>query len=77
MVDIIRLLQMGGQGPEDSVASFMTSFLQQGKLQLVGEVTPQELESMRRLLPGFTENFQLVIIDELPEKKAQNIIQKF
>lgn len=77
IVDIIRLLQMGGQGPEDSVASFMTSFLQQGKLQLVGEVTPQELESMRRLLPGFTENFQLVIIDELPEKKAQNIIQKF
>lgn len=77
IVDIIRLLQMGGQGPEDSVAAFMTSFLQQGKLQLIGEVTPQELDSMRRLLPGFTENFQLVLIEELPDKKAQNIIKKF
>ena len=77
VVDIIRLMQIGGEGAEDSVASFLLSFLQQGKLQIVGEVTNQELESMRRLLPGFVENFQIVKIEELSEEKIQNILAKF
>ncbi len=77
IVDIIRLLQVGGEGPEDSIASFLLSFLQQGKLQIVGEVTEPELESMRRLLPGFVENFQIIKIEELPEEKILNILNKF
>jgi len=76
VVDFIRLLQTGGEGPEDSVASFMSSYLREGKLQMVGEVTPEQLESIKRLLPGFTEQFQLVKIDELPEQKIQTILQK-
>jgi ATP-dependent Clp protease ATP-binding subunit ClpC len=77
VIDIVRLLQTGGEGPEDSVAAFLQSFLQQNKLQLIGEATPQELESMRRLLPAFVQNFQIIQIDELPEKKIQSILQKF
>ena len=77
VVDFIRLLQIGGGGPEDSVAAFLISFLQQGKLQIIGEVTPTELESVRRLLPGFVEYFQIVKIDELPEEKIQIILNKF
>jgi ATP-dependent Clp protease ATP-binding subunit ClpC len=77
VVDLVRMLQTGGSGPEDSVAAFLTSFIQQGKLQLMGEATPQEVESMRRLLPGFVENFQIVKIEELPEKKVQRILQLF
>lgn len=77
VVDIIRLLQVGGEGPEDSIASFLLSFLQQGKLQMAGEVTEQELESMRRLLPGFAENFQIIKIEELSENKIQSILSKF
>ncbi|MEM7104502.1 MAG: AAA family ATPase [Bacteroidota bacterium] len=76
VVDFVRLLQIGGEGPEDSVASFMISFLQQGKLQLVGEATPQELDSIKRLLPGFVENFQVITIEELPETKIQTILDK-
>jgi len=76
VVDFIRLLQTGGEGPEDSVASFMSSYLREGKLQMVGEVTPEQLESIKRLLPGFTEQFQLVKIDELPKQKIQTILQK-
>ncbi len=76
VVDFIRLLQTGGEGPEDSVAAFMSSFLRDGKLQMVGEVTPEQLESIKRMLPGFAENFQLVRIDELPEQKIQNILSK-
>ncbi len=53
VVDMVRLIESGGSGPEDSVAAFFSGFLQQGKLQMLGEATPAQLESMRRLLPGF------------------------
>ncbi|MEO1624915.1 MAG: AAA family ATPase, partial [Bacteroidota bacterium] len=76
VVDIIRLLQSGGQGAEDSVAAFLVSFLQQDRIQLIGEVTQQELESMRRLLPGFVEHFQLVQVEELSEQKIQSILTR-
>ncbi len=75
--DISRLMMIGGQGPEDSVASFFTSFLREGKLNLVGEVTPSQLESMRRMLPGFVENFRVVNLKELPEASIFNILDKF
>lgn len=77
VIDIIQLLQIGGSGPEDSVAAFLLAFLQQSKLQLIGEARPQELESMRRLLPGFVENFQIVRVDELPEQQLQAVLDKF
>ncbi len=76
VVDFVRLLQIGGEGPEDSVAAFLNSFLLQNKMKIVGEVTPQELESIKRLLPGFVENFQLITIEELPEDKIQGILDK-
>ncbi|MFK8104441.1 MAG: AAA family ATPase [Saprospiraceae bacterium] len=77
VMDMIRLLQTGGSGPEDSVASFLISFMQQGKLQMIGEVTEKELDSLRRLLPGFVENFQILKVEELPEQKIQSILDKF
>ena len=77
VVDLSRLLQSGGQGPEDSVAAFISIFLQQGKLQLVGEATPEELESMRRLLPGFVEHFQIVPVPKLADPKIRRILNKF
>ncbi len=77
VVDIIQLLRSGGYGPEDSVAAFLLTYLQQGKLQIVGEATPQQLESMRRLLPGFVEHFQLVSIKDPSEQKVQSILRHF
>ncbi len=77
VMDFIRLLQIGGGGPEDSVAAFLASFINKGKIQIVGEVTPREYESLRRLLPGFADNFQVIKIEELPEKKIHTIMDKF
>ncbi len=74
--DIVRLLQEGGKGVEDSVAAYLLPFIQQGRLQLVGEVTPQQLESMRRLLPGFVESLQFITIRELPEKQLNIVFEK-
>lgn len=76
LLDIIRLLQIGGNSPEVSVAAFLVPFLQNGQLTMIGEVTPTELESMRRLLPGFIENFQIFDIKELSENKIQAVFQK-
>lgn len=75
--DIVRLLLEGGKGVEDSVAAYLLPFLQQGKLQIAGEVTPPELESMRRLLPGFVESMQLVELPELPERSLAAVLEKF
>jgi len=77
VIDVIKMMQMGGQGSQDSVAAFLSSFLQKGKLQMIGEATPEELESMRRLLPGFVQNFQVIRLEELSEKKVQSILSKF
>ncbi len=75
--NIVRLLREGGKGAEDSVAAYLLPFIQQGKLQLAGEVTPQELESMRRLLPGFVESMQIVELPELPERSLAVVLEKF
>ena len=75
--DVIQLIQTGGQGAEDSVAAFMIPFLQQGQLQIVGEITPKQLDSLRRLLPGFTDLFQIITIQELAEDKIHSILNKF
>lgn len=77
VIDVSQLLQAGGDGAEDSIAAFLVPFLQSGQLQIIGEVTPNQLESMRRLLPGFVENFQIVQLEELPEPKIYNILEKF
>ncbi len=75
--NIARLLREGGKGVEDSVAAYLLPFMQQGKLQITGEVTPQELESMRRLLPGFVESLQIVELPELPERSLNVVLDKF
>jgi ATP-dependent Clp protease ATP-binding subunit ClpA len=75
--NVIQLLQTGGEGPEDSVAAFLMSFMQRGKLQLFGEATPQELESMRRLLPGFAEAFQVIPLEEQREQQVLEVLSKF
>lgn len=77
VMDLSQLLQSGGQGAEDSLAAFLNPFLQQGKLQMIGEATPEELESMRRLLPGFVEHFQIISLDKLPDLKVHRILKKF
>lgn len=75
--DIVRLLQMGGEGAEDSVAAFLVGFLAQKKLQMVSEVTERELDSLRRLLSGFAEHFQVIKIEELSEEKTRSVLRQF
>ncbi|MBK9489194.1 MAG: ATP-dependent Clp protease ATP-binding subunit [Haliscomenobacter sp.] len=77
MVSIVRMLMSGGSGPEDSLASFFRPFLTQGKVQMISEATPQELESMRRLMPGFVDAFHLIHLEEMTEFQVQNVLTKY
>ncbi len=76
-ISITKLIEIGGTGPEDSVAAFMRPFIQQGKLRLLGEATPRELESLRRLLPGFAESFQIVELPPLNNDQVSGIMNQF
>ncbi len=77
VVDLVQLLQTGGQGPEDSVAAFLSNYLHQSRVQIIGEATPKELDSMRRLLPGFVEHFQVIRLEKISPQKTQRILDKF
>jgi len=76
-VSISKLIEIGGAGPEDSVAAFMRPFIQQGRLRILGEATPRELESLRRLLPGFAEAFQIIELRPLSTNQTRSIMQQF
>jgi ATP-dependent Clp protease ATP-binding subunit ClpA len=74
---IIQLLMSGGEGPEDSIAAFLLNSMKDNQVHLLGEVTPQELESIKRLLPEFLEQFQIVQLNVLSEQQIQNILKGF
>lgn len=65
------LLMRGGSAPEDSVAAYMMSFVRSGELRLVSEVTPEELETSRRLLPGFVDLFEQRRVEPLDDQAAR------
>ena len=73
-LDLVQLLQAGGDGPEDSLAAFMQPYLQNGQIQVMGEATKEQLESLRRLLPAFLDCFQVVELPELSEKQVHQIL---
>lgn len=75
--DIMQLISTGGYSAEDSVAAFLQSYLRQGDLQLAGELTPEQLDRLRTLLPGFAELFQIVEIPEMGEQTVHRILEKF
>lgn len=70
MLDFLNLFATGGEGPEDSVAAFLRPFLAEGRLRMIGEVTPAELEAARRILPDFTGHFQTLFLEELEDARV-------
>jgi ATP-dependent Clp protease ATP-binding subunit ClpC len=63
--NFVMMALTGGEGPEDSVAAFLTSFIRRGRLRMVSELTQEQLEAMRRLIPGFVEHFRIIQVEEM------------
>lgn len=77
LMDFVSLFYVGGEGVEDSIAAFMLPYIQKGRIQVIGELTPQELQSARNLYPSFMQNFQLVNIKEMGQKKVFRLLGHF
>ncbi len=75
--DILTLLDVGGYGAEDSMAAFMLPYLKSKDFQVIGEMTPRQLDAFRKLLPGFVEHFQVVHIDEMDQEKSLRVFELF
>lgn len=75
--DFPELLQIGGEGVENSVASYILRDLQRDRLRLVGEMKPQELEAAIRHLPGFVERLEQYQVPEMSPKGVQRVMGHF
>ncbi len=73
---LLDLVHTGGQGPADSLASFLLPFLQRNEVRLVAEATPTELDACRRLLPGFVDAFQILRLEPFDERAALDLLDK-
>lgn len=74
--NLTDLLTKGGSAAEDSIAAYMMSFMQTGDLRLLAEVTPSELTTCRRLLPGFVEMFDLYQVEPLSSDDATSALRE-
>lgn len=74
--NLLELLQVGGQGPGDSVGAFLLPYLQRGELRMVAEATPAEVEACRRLLPGLLDVFQVVPVPEFEDAGATDLLSR-
>ncbi len=73
---LLELVQIGGQGPGDSVAGFFLPYMQRGELRMVAEATPDEVEACRRLLPAFLDLFQVIPVPAFEESEAQDVLNR-
>jgi len=74
--NLLELLQVGGEGPGDSVAAFLLPYLQRGELRMVAEATTGEVEACRRLLPALLDAFQVVHVHPFDEATALAVLGK-
>ncbi len=75
--DIIGLFQGSEGSAHSSIASYLIYFLKRGKVRMVGEMSPGELEKAYRLLPGFTGLFQIIPVDEVNDVSAMYIMNNY
>jgi ATP-dependent Clp protease ATP-binding subunit ClpC len=75
--DLLSLLDVGGSGAEDSMAAFMLPYLKGKDFQIIGEMTPRQVDAFRKILPGFIEHFQIIRLDEMNQEKSLRIFGLF
>ena len=60
-----ELVSIGGSEPRDSLAAFLMPYIRGGRLRMVAEVTPTELDACRRLLPGLVDALSQIPLEPL------------
>jgi len=77
VTDFLNLLQVGGEGPEESMAAYLLPALRRGTLRLVGEASPGELDAARRRLPAFVDCFEPLTLPEMDGQRARRVLELF
>lgn len=75
--DIIGLFKGSGGSAHSSIASYLIYFLKRGKIRIIGEMSPGELEKAYRLLPAFTGLFQIVPVDEMNDSSVMYVMNNY
>ena len=61
VLDNLRdLVRYGGTSPRDSIAAFMVPFIRSGRLKVVIESSPSELDAVQQLVPGLVEALPII-----------------
>ncbi len=72
--NLLELVAVGGREPRDSLAAFLMPYIRGGRLRMVAEATPTELDACRRLLPGLVDVLPQVILQPMtPEHETELI----
>lgn len=74
--NLLEFLQVGGEGPGNSVGAFLLPYLQRGELRAAAEATPEEVQACRRLFPGLLDVFQIVQVPPFKDAEAEVVLQR-
>lgn len=67
--NLLDLLRVGGS-PAQSPAAFFAPYIEHGELRMIAEVTEEELDVCRRLLPSLASQMQVLRLDPWPRATA-------
>ncbi|MEK6238021.1 MAG: AAA family ATPase, partial [Planctomycetales bacterium] len=74
--NLLELVRVGGQTPHDGLAAFLIPYLQRSEARIVGAATPAEWDACRRLLPGFADAFQVMIVPDFDRPTAISVLER-
>ncbi len=77
LTDTIDALKAGGSGAEDSVASYLGTYLAKGQLRLIGEMTPKALEAAKGMLPAFVHHFETLNVQEQDLPTTMAVMKRY
>lgn len=73
--NLLELVAVGGREPRDSLAAFLMPYIRGGRLRIVAEATPTELDACRRLLPGLVDALPQVTLDPMSTEHETELIR--
>lgn len=74
--DIAELLN-DTQSPHESIAALLIPYLEEGRIHLAGETTPETLRTLGRTLPAFVERFEVIKVEPMNEWSAASAMQEY
>jgi ATP-dependent Clp protease ATP-binding subunit ClpA len=74
--DFFRLIEIGGEGSEDSVAAFIRPYIANAGLYIIGELSPEQYEAAKRIVPTFMELFSVVELDDANNSETLQMLDR-